>query len=596
MVIGVEEPILIKGIGEIVAKVDSGNSGYNVIHGEDLVVQGDIITFKTLNKDGIERRVSKKIKDTININIGGGHIQQRPVVELDVQFGGDDYKKVQFSITNRGDNEHKVLISKDFVGKELDALIDVTKDNISNDNINVDYVTEASIGKAVDTFVTGSKAQKTALSDMTARRKAMWGEETEPIASGQMNPELKDEVDSISNLAQQIKDDAKLIKQQLGKQEDKLNSPSENNPNGLNVSAAPDNISVYKVLDYTGGTYSNQQKPDKNFQDRVKKALKKYKDFKNESNAGRVKREEKEGLKNTTLKEAAETSIQTTQNSISQQNLAAPVKSAAQQSQSENNTDNIVDPTTQIQGVEGEKDISKMTEKEVEEVLQELKNRNRAIFYIIGFITDFHGNKLLQGEDLFNALGTKVIDSWNIKICQGKDWSANAFKPFAKQVAESVKEGAKGLFALCTGPANARNVEFFTNPGIYGGVTDKKNANNQEISPELIEEYNQLNIEYINLGGEGQISEEAINTMLENYNVKPSNPGEITQEIIDEFNQLNREYIAIAEDMHTQPEDYIKPEDLQTLIELVMEFAKDKRQNEIPADSENEPSTYNHGK
>lgn len=94
MVIGVEEPILVKGIGEIVAKVDSGNSGYNVIHGEDLVVQGDIITFKTLNKDGVERRVSKKIKDTININIGGGHIQERPVVELDVQFGGEDYKKV----------------------------------------------------------------------------------------------------------------------------------------------------------------------------------------------------------------------------------------------------------------------------------------------------------------------------------------------------------------------------------------------------------------------------------------------------------------------------------------------------------------------
>ena len=139
MVIGIEEPVLVKGIGELIAKIDSGNSGHNVIHGEDITIQGDIINFKTFNKDGDERRVSKKIKNNIKINIGGGHVQDRPVVELDVQFGGQNYKKVPFSITDRSDNEHKILISKDFVGNELNALIDVTKDNISNDNIIADY-------------------------------------------------------------------------------------------------------------------------------------------------------------------------------------------------------------------------------------------------------------------------------------------------------------------------------------------------------------------------------------------------------------------------------------------------------------------------
>ena len=139
LVIGVEEPILIKGIGELNAKIDSGNSGYNVIHGEDFTIQGDILTFKTENKEGQSRRVSKKIKEKININIGGGHIQERPVVELDVQFAGEDYKKISFSVTDRSDNEHKILISKDFVGKELEALIDVTKNNISPKNIEVDY-------------------------------------------------------------------------------------------------------------------------------------------------------------------------------------------------------------------------------------------------------------------------------------------------------------------------------------------------------------------------------------------------------------------------------------------------------------------------
>ena len=71
MVIGLEEPILIKGVGELLAKIDSGNRGYNVIHGEDFVVQGDILNFKTVNKDGDERRVSKKIKETLRVNIGG---------------------------------------------------------------------------------------------------------------------------------------------------------------------------------------------------------------------------------------------------------------------------------------------------------------------------------------------------------------------------------------------------------------------------------------------------------------------------------------------------------------------------------------------
>lgn len=139
LVIGIEEPILIKGIGELIAKIDSGNGGYNVIHGEDFVIQGDILTFKTQTKDGEERRVSKKVKEKINVNIGGGHIQERPVVELDVQFAGETYKKIPFSVTDRSENKHRVLISKDFVGKELEALIDVTKDNISNKNIEIKY-------------------------------------------------------------------------------------------------------------------------------------------------------------------------------------------------------------------------------------------------------------------------------------------------------------------------------------------------------------------------------------------------------------------------------------------------------------------------
>ena len=148
LVIGIEEPILVKGVGKLTAKVDSGNGGYNVIHGEDFVIQGDILDFKTYDSKGNPHRISKKIIDTMSVNIGSGNIQERPVIELDIKFAGQDYKKIPFSVTDRADNNQKVLISKDFIGKELDALIDVNKKNISNDEVSVEYVSENVIKNA----------------------------------------------------------------------------------------------------------------------------------------------------------------------------------------------------------------------------------------------------------------------------------------------------------------------------------------------------------------------------------------------------------------------------------------------------------------
>ena len=44
-----------------------------------------------------------------------------------------------FSIGNRTDNLYKILVSKDFIEKELDALIDVGQENIASQDIDVDY-------------------------------------------------------------------------------------------------------------------------------------------------------------------------------------------------------------------------------------------------------------------------------------------------------------------------------------------------------------------------------------------------------------------------------------------------------------------------
>lgn len=143
LVIGLEEPILVKGVGEFQAKIDSGNGGYNVIHGTDAYQEGDVLHFHTVDSQGNPKHVASKIVDRIQVNIGGGHIQDRPVINLDVKFANTLYKAIPFSVTDRSDNDLKVLICKSFVDNELDALIDVGEKNISGDNKQVEVVSEA---------------------------------------------------------------------------------------------------------------------------------------------------------------------------------------------------------------------------------------------------------------------------------------------------------------------------------------------------------------------------------------------------------------------------------------------------------------------
>lgn len=139
LVIGLEEPVLIKGLGELSAKIDSGNGGYNVIHGTDFHQQGSELMFTTQDSQGNEKRLQSTVIDTIEVNMGGGNIETRPVIELDIKFAGEDYKKIPFSVSDRSTNTNPILISKGFVEKELEALIDVGKKNISNNGIEVVY-------------------------------------------------------------------------------------------------------------------------------------------------------------------------------------------------------------------------------------------------------------------------------------------------------------------------------------------------------------------------------------------------------------------------------------------------------------------------
>ena len=134
-VLGLIEFFDVDGIGKIPSKLDSGNGAFNVIHGEDIQIQGNKVHFKTVNN----KRLMKDKVDEIVINVGAGNTESRPVVEFDLKIGNKEYRDIPFSVGDRTTNLFKILVSKDFIEKELDSLIDVSQENIAGEEREVDY-------------------------------------------------------------------------------------------------------------------------------------------------------------------------------------------------------------------------------------------------------------------------------------------------------------------------------------------------------------------------------------------------------------------------------------------------------------------------
>ena len=133
-VLGLIEFFDLDGVGKVPAKLDSGNGAYNVLHGEEIQIQGDKVFFRTANN----KTLLKPLVSTITINVGAGNTEERPVVEFDIVVGKKLFKKTPFSIGNRLTNIYKILVGKDFIENNLEALIDVGQENIADEDIQVD--------------------------------------------------------------------------------------------------------------------------------------------------------------------------------------------------------------------------------------------------------------------------------------------------------------------------------------------------------------------------------------------------------------------------------------------------------------------------
>jgi hypothetical protein len=110
----------IDGIGSAVAEADTGNSGYNVLHGKIIKIGNGRVSFQTLNNKVVE----KPIAEFITAVTGSSNEEQRPVVLLDLMVNGYPHNRVPFSISDRSTNDKKILLGKPFL-KEITNFVKI---------------------------------------------------------------------------------------------------------------------------------------------------------------------------------------------------------------------------------------------------------------------------------------------------------------------------------------------------------------------------------------------------------------------------------------------------------------------------------------
>lgn len=110
--IGMTEQIEIEGIGTLNARADTGNTGLNSIHAEDISIEGDKVSFTT----EFGKSLTLPLEDTSKIRVDN-ELEKRPVVLFNVKMGKKNYKDVPFTLNDRNDMDYSVLLGQDFLKK-----------------------------------------------------------------------------------------------------------------------------------------------------------------------------------------------------------------------------------------------------------------------------------------------------------------------------------------------------------------------------------------------------------------------------------------------------------------------------------------------
>lgn len=130
---GYKEVMTIKPFGDIVAKFDTGNSGTNVIHAENMEVKGKKVTWSLYNKTITSDIISKE-----GIKVGGlrDYEEDRYLIKLDVQFAGTLYTDVEFTLDDREDRTH-ILLDRQFMNR-LNVMVDPSRKYIVTSPYSID--------------------------------------------------------------------------------------------------------------------------------------------------------------------------------------------------------------------------------------------------------------------------------------------------------------------------------------------------------------------------------------------------------------------------------------------------------------------------
>lgn len=119
--VGFREVFDIKGVGKFIGKLDTGNGAIGCsLHADFSEVVDGFLNWTIGGKTYTHRIVEYSHAEV------GANTERRPVVLLDVSFGGNLYKKVKFSLVDRTNKSTPLLINRSFM-EDAGLIIDSSK-------------------------------------------------------------------------------------------------------------------------------------------------------------------------------------------------------------------------------------------------------------------------------------------------------------------------------------------------------------------------------------------------------------------------------------------------------------------------------------
>jgi hypothetical protein len=109
---GFIEKVSVEAMGEMSAKMDTGNGSYCVIHADKWTIDDGFITWTNNGKE-----YEHKVDSVKKFKRGGvrNEEEERAVVLLNVTFCDTEYKDIKFSISNRSGMTTPILLNRAFL-------------------------------------------------------------------------------------------------------------------------------------------------------------------------------------------------------------------------------------------------------------------------------------------------------------------------------------------------------------------------------------------------------------------------------------------------------------------------------------------------